>query len=103
MVAFEELYGFDEDGNKRKNYYVRESMGLACGLFIASLHNMGLSTLTHTPSPMKFLNKILGRPVNEKPYILFPVGYPAPDATVPDLSRKPLEEVSIWNPKPSDD
>ena len=103
VVCFEELYKVDDEGNKSKNYYVPQSVGLACGFFIAALHNMGLSTLTHTPSPMKFLNKILGRPVNEKPYILFPVGYPAPDATVPDLSRKPLEEVSIWNPKPSDD
>ena len=101
VVAFEELYGFDEQGNKRKNYYVRESTGLACGLFIAALHNMGLSTLTHTPSPMGFLRDILGRPKNEKPYILFPVGYPAPDAQVPDFGRKPLEEVSLWDPKPN--
>jgi len=96
VVVFEELYGLDEEGNKRKNYYVRESVGIACGLFIAALHNMGLATLTHTPSPMKFLSEILGRPRNEKPYILFPVGYPAPDAEVPDLRRKALEEVSIW-------
>lgn len=101
VVAFEELYGFDDQGNKRKNYYVRESTGLACGLFIAALHNMGLSTLTHTPSPMKFLRDILGRPKNEKPYILFPVGYPAPEAQVPDFGRKPLEEVSLWDPKPN--
>lgn len=101
VVAFEELYGFDEDGNKRKNYYVRESTGLACGLFIASLHNMGLATLTHTPSPMGFLRDILGRPKNEKPYILFPVGYPAKDAEVPDLTRKPLDQVALWDPKPS--
>ncbi len=100
VVVFEELYGFDEAGNKRKNYYVRESVGLACGLFIASLHTMGLATLTHTPSPMRFLSNILGRPKNEKPYILFPIGYPAPDAEVPDLRRKSLEEVSLWNPRP---
>jgi nitroreductase len=98
VVAFEELYGFDEDGNKRKNYYVRESTGLACGLFIAALHNMGLATLTHTPSPMGFLRDILGRPKNERPYILFPVGYPAADAQVPDLRRKGLDEVAIWDP-----
>ncbi len=103
VVCFEELYKVDDEGNKSKNYYVPQSVGLACGFFIAALHNMGLATLTHTPSPMKFLNNILGRPVNEKPYILFPVGYPAPDATVPDLARKPLEEVSIWNPEPLDD
>lgn len=101
VVAFEELYGFDEEGNKRKNYYVRESVGLACGLFIASLHNMGLSTLTHTPSPMGFLREILGRPKNERPYILFPVGYAQASAQVPDLRRKPLDEVAIWDPKPT--
>lgn len=99
VVVFEELYGFDDDGEKRKNYYVPQSVGLACGLFIASLHHMGLATLTHTPSPMRFLSEILGRPKNEKPYILFPVGYPAPDAEVPDLRRKSLDEVAIWNPK----
>lgn len=101
VVVFEELFGFDEEGQKRKNYYVGESVGIACGLFIAALHNMGLATLTHTPSPMGFLRDILGRPKNEKPYILFPVGYPAPDAQVPDLRRKSLAEVSIWDPKPA--
>ncbi len=100
VVAFEELHGFDEDGNKRKNYYVRESTGLACGLFIAALHNMGLATLTHTPSPMGFLRELLGRPKNERPMILFPVGYPAEKVEVPDLRRKSLEEVSLWDPKP---
>ena len=100
VVAFEELYGLNPDGSKRKNYYVKESVGLACGLFIASLHHMGLVTLTHTPSPMKFLNHILGRPPHEKPLILFPIGYPADDAQVPDLRRKSLDEVAIWNPVP---
>ena len=100
VVVFEELYGIDAGGGKRKNYYVRESVGIACGLFIAALHNMGLATLTHTPSPMRFLSRILGRPRNEKPYILFPIGYPAPDARVPDLRRKTLQEISIWNPRP---
>ncbi|MEM7355319.1 MAG: nitroreductase family protein [Acidobacteriota bacterium] len=100
VVVFEELFGFEADGSKRKNYYVRESVGIACGLFIASLHNMGLATLTHTPSPMRFLNQILGRPKNEKPYILFPIGYPAADAEVPDIHRKSLDDVSIWNPRP---
>jgi nitroreductase len=100
VVVFEELYGFDEHGRKQKNYYVPQSVGLACGLFIASLHTMGLATLTHTPSPMKFLAEILGRPKNEKPYILFPVGYPAEGAEVPDLRRKSLDEVAIWNPTP---
>ena len=101
VVVFEELYGFDENGEKRKNYYVRESVGLACGMFIASLHNMGLATLTHTPSPMRFLSELLGRPKNEKPYILFPVGYPAPGCEVPDLVRKSLGEVTVWNPRPA--
>ena len=80
-----------------KNYYVQESVGLACGLFIAALHHMGLSTLTHTPSPMRFLNDILGRPRNERPFILFPVGYAAADARVPDLERKPLDAFVQWN------
>ncbi len=103
VVAFEELYGVNPDGSKRKNYYVKESIGLACGLFIASLHHMGLATLTHTPSPMKFLSHILGRPRNEKPVILFPIGYPAADATVPDLRRKSMQEVAIWNPQPPEE
>ena len=97
VVCFAEAYGVDEDGTKTKNYYVQESCGLACGLFITALHYMGLVTLTHTPSPMGFLNEILGRPRNERPYILFPVGYPAEDATVPDLHRKPLDAIVQWN------
>ncbi len=96
VVVFEELYEVMPDGSKRKNYYPKESVGLACGLFIAALHHMGLATLTHTPSPMAFLSRILNRPPKEKPYILFPVGYPAPDAEVPDLRRKRLDEVSVW-------
>ncbi|HSR69744.1 MAG TPA: nitroreductase family protein [Acidobacteriota bacterium] len=100
VVVFAESYGLDGDGGKRKNYYVQESVGIACGLFIAALHHMGLATLTHTPSPMGFLSHILGRPKNEKPYILFPIGYPSHDATVPDLKRKTLDEVAVWNPRP---
>lgn len=99
VVVFEELFGYEDDGSKRKNYYVKESVGIACGLFIAALHHMGLATLTHTPSPMRFLSEILGRPKNEKPYILFPVGYPADNAQVPDLRRKELGEVALWNPR----
>ncbi|HEX2254177.1 MAG TPA: nitroreductase family protein [Thermoanaerobaculia bacterium] len=99
VVVFEELYGIEADGAKRKNYYVKESVGIACGLFIAALHHMGLATLPHTPSPMRFLATVLGRPKNEKPYVLFPVGYPAADATVPDLRRKGLDEVAVWNPR----
>jgi nitroreductase len=101
VVVFEEVQGKTDEGQPRKNYYVKESVGIACGLFIAALHEMGLSTLTHTPSPMGFLRDILGRPANERPYMLFPVGFPAPDATVPDIGRKPLDEVAIWNPKPA--
>jgi nitroreductase len=96
VVVFAELWEQRPDGTRVKNYYVKESVGIACGLFVATLHAMGLVTLTHTPSPMAFLNRILGRPENEKPYILFPVGYPAPGARVPDLRRKALDEVAIF-------
>lgn len=96
VVLFAQRTGRDAAGAKRKHYYVQESCGIAAGLFVAALHHMGLATLTHTPSPMRFLSEILDRPANEAPYILFPVGYPAPDATVPDLARKPLDEVSVW-------
>jgi iodotyrosine deiodinase len=96
VVVFEVLYEALPDGGKRKNYYPKESVGIACGLFIAALHRMGLATLTHTPSPMAFLSRILERPKNEKPFILFPVGYPAPDAEVPHLHRKGLDEIAIW-------
>jgi nitroreductase len=95
VVVFAQLWAEDADGARRKNYYVRESVGIACGIFIAALHAMGLATLTHTPNPMGFLSEILGRPRNEKPFILFPIGYPSPDALVPDLQRKPLEQVLI--------
>jgi nitroreductase len=86
-----------DDGSfvKRKNYYVAESVGIACGFLLAALHFSGLATLTHTPSPMGFLNEILGRPVHEKPYLLVPVGYPAEDARVPVIEKKPIEEVLI--------
>ncbi|MEM6454227.1 MAG: nitroreductase family protein [Acidobacteriota bacterium] len=103
VVAFEELWGVDDDGNKVKNYYVGQSTGLACGMFIAALHNMGLATLTHTPSPMGFLRDLLGRPKREKPFILFPIGYPAENAEVPDLRRKALVEVAMWNPQAAAD
>ncbi len=96
VIVFEEIHGLHPDGSKQTNYYVKESVGIACGLFIAAVHQMGLATLTHTPSPMGFLSKILGRPANERPYILFPVGFPAADAHVPDLQRKALSEVSVW-------
>jgi iodotyrosine deiodinase len=95
VVAFAQKSTPMPDGSLRKNYYVNESVGIACGLFIASLHAMGLATLTHTPNPMGFLTEILDRPSTERPYILFPVGYPAADCTVPDLTRKPLTEALI--------
>lgn len=98
VVVFEELYEVGPEGGKRKNYYPKESVGIACGLFVAALHRMGLATLTHTPSPMAFLSRILSRPANEKPFILFPVGYPAPEAEVPDIRRKGLDEISVWIP-----
>ena len=96
VVIFAERYGVDDDGSKIKNYYVQESVGIACGLFISALHQMGLVTLTHTPSPMGFLSRLLERPENEKAYILFPVGYPAANACVPDIHKKQLDEVCSW-------
>jgi iodotyrosine deiodinase len=96
VVVFEENYRYATTGEVEKNYYVKESVGIACGLFIAAIHQMGLATLTHTPSPMGFLSQILARPENERPYILFPIGYPAVNATVPNFSRKTLDEVTIW-------
>jgi iodotyrosine deiodinase len=95
VVAFAQKSTPMPDGSLRKNYYVSESVGIACGLFIASLHTMGLATLTHTPNPMGFLSEIFQRPSTERPYILFPVGYPAPDCTVPDLTRKPISEALV--------
>ncbi len=92
VICFAKNLG--DDG--KKNYYVPESCGIACGLFITAIHSMGLATLTHTPSPMKFLSEILHRPRNERAYILFPVGYPATDTTVPDLKRKNQTELVTW-------
>ncbi len=84
-----------EDGGTEPTYYSQESVGIAVGMLLAALHNMGLATLTHTPSPMKFLQEILGRPKNEVPFVLVPVGYPSDDAKVPDIKRKPLEEIMV--------
>lgn len=95
VVLFEQRYTLKDDGDTLKNYYVKESVGIAAGLFIAALHNMGLATLTHTPSPMAFLTRILDRPENERPFVLFPIGYPAQDCRVPDLQRKTLDEVMV--------
>ena len=97
VVLFEQRYGMDADGRKRPHYYVQESCGIAAGFFIAAIHQMGLVTLTHTPSPMGFLSQLLGRPENERPFLVMPVGYPASGARVPDLARKSLEQVLVWN------
>jgi iodotyrosine deiodinase len=91
VVVFAQRHGSDDE----RHYYVQESVGIACGLLLAALHHAGLGTLTHTPSPMGFLADILGRPKNERPYLLIPVGYPASDCTVPDIQRKALSEVLI--------
>ena len=94
IVVFKKAYDLDADGTRSKNYYVDESVGIACGMLIAAIHRMGLVTLTHTPSPMGFLAKLLGRPENERAYLLLPVGFPAQDASVPALRRKTLEEIA---------
>jgi iodotyrosine deiodinase len=95
IVVFRRIYEV-EDGEKKNNYYVNESVGLATGMLLTAIHQAGLVSLTHTPSPMKFLEKILERPPMERAFLLIPVGYPAEDAQVPDLQRKPLEEVGVF-------
>ena len=98
IVVFEQVYGLGDQANARrkvKHYYVRESVGIAVGMLLAALTHAGLATLTHTPSPMGFLRGILDRPPNERAYVVIPVGYPAPDATVPDIRRKALDEVLV--------
>lgn len=96
IAIFAESYEVAEDGRRLKNYYVNESVGIATGFLIAALHHAGLVTLTHTPSPMKFLNQVLGRPDNERPFLILVVGYPEPGATVPDITKKPLEDIAIF-------
>lgn len=96
IAIFLERNTVDEQGNKHKNYYMPESVGIATGILLSALHLSGLATLTHTPSPMKFLNKILDRPTNEKPYMLIVVGHPASDATVPDINRKEFEKIATF-------
>lgn len=99
IVVFKVDYGIERDdaGGERhvKHYYATESTGIACGFLLAALHVAGLATLTHTPSPMGFLSSILERPKNEKPFLLIPVGYPAPGAVVPSITKKPLDEIRI--------
>jgi iodotyrosine deiodinase len=96
IAVFVKPHGTNPDGTVLKHYYAVESVGIATGLLIAALHQAGLATLTHTPSPMKFLNTLLDRPAGERPFLLLVVGYPAPDAQVPDITRKPLSEVVSW-------
>lgn len=96
IAIFAQTYGMGADGGKIKHYYVTESVGIATGLLIAALHHAGLVTLTHTPSPMGFLNEILGRPTNERPFLLLVVGYPADNAQVPAITKKALEEIATF-------
>lgn len=96
VVIFAESWEPGPDGEKIKNYYATESVGIATGILITALHHAGLATLTHTPSPMKFLNEVLGRPENERPFLVLVVGHPAEGATVPDIGKKPLDEIAVF-------
>jgi len=96
IVVMKKVYDFDQDKTKHSNYYVNESVGLASGLLIAAIHNAGLCTVTHTPSPMNFLTKALDRPENERAFLLMPIGYPSDNTMVPDLKRKQLAEVVVY-------
>lgn len=96
IAVFYQRYGLDAEGHKQKRYYPHESTGIACGLLIAALHHAGLSTLTHTPSPMGFLNELLDRPKNEMPYLLLVVGHAADDCRVPDIQRLPLDDIATF-------
>ena len=96
IVIFAESYEMMDDGTKAKNYYVTESVGIATGMLITALHHAGLVTLTHTPSPMKFLNGLLGRPDNERPFLILVAGYPDEAATVPDITKKPIDDIAVF-------
>jgi nitroreductase len=96
IAVFAQSYGLLPDGRKVKHYYVTESVGIATGFLINALHHSGLATLTHTPSPMNFLNDLLGRPSHERPFLLLVVGYPADDCQVPNISKKPLDEIATF-------
>jgi len=96
IIVFKQVYELGENNKKHNNYYVNESVGIACGMLITAIHNAGLVTLTHTPSPMNFLAKVLDRPTNERAYLLLPVGYPKDPAYVPDIKRKGLDEVAVF-------
>jgi len=96
IVVFLRKFSFDEEGNRYKNYYTSESVGIACGFLLAALHKAGLATLTHTPSPMKFLNEVLERPVEERAYMIIVAGHPDDDAQVPVISKKTLDEIAAF-------
>jgi len=96
IAIFARRHDFDAAGRKVQHYYVMESVGIATGLLITAIHHAGLVCLTHTPSPMRFLNRLLARPAHEKPFLLMVVGHPAADATIPDIERKPLEEIATF-------
>jgi nitroreductase len=96
ISIFSKSYELLPNGEKVKNYYAQESTGIACGMLITAIHNAGLASLTHTPSPMNFLNEILGRPKNERPFLLLVVGFPGKDAKVPDIKKKKLDEISSF-------
>lgn len=96
IAIFSQRYGIKENGEKETYYYVKESVGIATGMLITAIHNAGLASLTHTPSPMGFLNDILDRPENERPFLLLVVGYPKEDVTVPDISKKTLDEIASF-------
>lgn len=96
IIVFRCIYEFSAEGKKKNNYYVQESVGLATGILLAAIHNAGLVALTHTPSPMNFISKILSRPENEKPFLLIPVGYPADQCWVPDIKRKELSDICVF-------
>jgi len=97
IAIFQQRFGETEDGEKVKHYYATESVGIATGMLITALHEAGLASLTHTPSPMAFLSEILGRPRSERPFLLLVVGYPDEDAQVPDISKKPLDEIASFH------
>lgn len=96
IVVFKKTFDLEQDGEKKTNYYVAESVGLACGFLLAAIHHAGLVALTHTPSPMNFLTKLLNRPENERPFLLIPVGYSTEDTYVPHLKRKGLEDIATY-------
>jgi nitroreductase len=98
IVVFKQNYGYNsKTGKKSKHYYINESVGISIGILVIAIHNAGLCCLTHTPNPMNFIRKILNRPENEKPVVIIPVGYPAKNVKVPDIRRKSLDQILVWN------